>query len=496
MLLLLYPNMILIQAMQKIFDGIVSKIRNFTKKTCFDRIVIAGIILLGIFWFSVTYQQYEQFAFRTGDTPVAEQAIWNTVHGRIFYQSFLQTETNLREHLNFIQFLYVPLYAIFPHTLTLFFIIQLSFVAGLIYLYFYAKKKVGNVAALIAVGIFVFNPLTASQAVGDMHVVSVAAPMFLMMLIAYHEKRYKRFLFWTVAMVLVSEFVAPTVALVGVLAFIDRRSWQWILPPIFGGVGLQLAAKYYITIGFGSSDYILSKFKPQALMSIYKMETRLELIYKALAPLLWIFPWLSKYSLLLIPSLLIALVIIIPGRIAGGSHVFILIVPILVMIFIDLLERFQSYRKWIYAIAIVGILLSLHPWLKWMEIDGSEFTAEMNRAVAAVKDGGSLTSSSQFGPKLDRREEFFLPMNEKMTDYVVLKTSKARENSNELENQELKYDQKLEASGLYRVVFREGRIIVYAKKEKVSEILGFSMKEIDALSDMELQSEWKDVRKK
>jgi hypothetical protein len=292
-------------------------------------------------------------------------------------------------------------------------------------------------------------------------------------------------------MVLVSEFVAPTVALVGVLAFIDKRSWQWILPPIVGGVGLQLAAKQFITIGFGSSDYILSKFKPEALANIYKMKTRVELVQKALAPLLWIFPWFSKYSILLIPSLLIALVIIIPGRIAGGSHVFLPIVPVLVIIFIDLLERYKPYKKWIYVIAVFGIIFSIHPWWKWMEIDGSEFTVEMNRAVEAVKDGGSLTASTQFGPKVDRREEFFLPMNDKMTDYVVLKVGKNREKAGELENQELKYDERLEASGLYRIVFQEGRIVVYVKKEKIGDILSISLKEVESISDNELKDAWK-----
>lgn len=481
------------EAMNKYFEGIGQKLNALTSKSWFDNIIVVSIILVGLFWFCVTYQQYQQFAFRTGDTPVAEQAIWNTVHGRFFYQSFLQTDTNFREHLNFIQLLYVPFYAIFPHTLTLFFIIQLSFVAGMIYLYFYVKRKVGPVAGVLAVGVFMFNPLTASQAVGDMHVVSVAAPFFLMMLIAYHEKQYKRFLFWTIVMVLVSEFVAPTVFLVGVIAILERRNWKWFIAPMVGGIALYMAAKYYITIGFGSNDNIISKFKPEALKSIYKLEKRLELIKKALAPMLWIPLWLSKYSILLIPSLLIALVIIIPGRIAGGSHVFILIVPILAMIFIDLLEKYRHYRKIIYVIAALGIIFSIYPWFKWMEIDGSEFTLEMNRAVAAVKDGGSLTASTQFGPKVDRREEFFLPLNEKMTDYVVLKISKTRENTNELENQELKYDQKLEASGLYRVVFREGRIIVYVKKTKISEILKITTKEIDAFTDEQLQEKWKKV---
>ncbi len=471
------------------------KLEVFSKKSFFERLVMGGIIFVGIFWFGVTFFQYQEYAYRTGDTPVAEQAIWNTVHGRIFYQSFLQVDTNLREHLNFVQILYVPLYAIFPHTLTLFFIIQLSFVLGSIALYYFVKKRISSLAGAIAVGLFIFHPLIASQAVGDMHVVSVAGPAFLMLLMAYHDKKYRAFVFWLIFMVFVSEFVAPTVFLVGVLALLERRSWKWFLPPAIGGMGLYLAAKYYITIGFGSSANILSKFTPQAIMSIYKIEKRLDLIAQSLAPLLWIFPWISKYALLLIPSFMIALFIIIPGRIAGGSHVFILIPPILVIIFIDLLERFPNFKRWIMAIAIVGIILSLHPWWKYMEIDASDLTAEMDRAVEMVKDGGSLTASTQMGPNLCRREEFFLPMNEKMTDYVVLKTSKLTKSKSDLENQELKYDQKIEQSGIYRVVFREGRVVVFVKKEKIAELMKIPVDEVAGMSEKEIQSEWGKIKR-
>lgn len=482
--------------MRKLINFFIERISKFSGKSYFDNIIIGGIIIVGFFWLGVTFFQYQQFAYKSNDTAVAEQAIWNTAHGRIFYQSFLQTDTNLREHLNFVQILYVPLYAIFPHTLTLFFIIQLSFVLGSIFLYRFVRKKMGNLAGAVAVGLFVFHPLIASQAVGDMHVVSLAGPAFLMLLIAYHEKKYKAFVFWVIFMVFISEFVAPTVFLVGVLAFLERRNWKWFLPPALGGVGLYLAAKYYITIGFGSSANILSKFTPQALMSIYKIEKRLDLIAQSLAPLLWIFPWISKYSLLLIPSLMIALFIIIPGRIAVGSHVFILIPPILVIIFVDLMERFPNFKRWILAIAVVGIVLSLYPWWKHMEIDASDLTVEMDRAVEMVKDGGSLTASTQIGPNLCRREEFFLPMNEKMTDYVVLKTSKLTKSKNDLENQELKYDQKIEQSGMYKVVFREGRVVVFVKKEKIAELMKISVDEVDEMSDEELKNGWKDIKKK
>jgi hypothetical protein len=77
-----------------------------------------------------------------------------------------------------------------------------------------------------------------------------------------------------------------------------------------------------------------------------------------------------------------------------------------------------------------------------------------------------------------------------------LKISKNRENGSELENQELKYDQKLEASGLYRVVFKEGRVIVYVKKEKIAQVLKLPIDKISILSDKDLVEKWKEIKEK
>lgn len=473
------------------------QVNNFLKSEKLDYLVFSFLLLLGIFWFSITFLKYENFSFRSGDTSTAEQAIWNTIHGRFFYQSFLETETNLSEHLNFIQLFYIPFYAIFPHTLTLFFVIQSSFILGALFLYNYVKKKINRFASVIAVGLFIFNPLTASQTVGDMHVVSVSATIFLMLLLAYHEKQYKRFFFWTIVTLLVSEFVAPTVFLVGFLALIERRNWKWFLPPMLGGIGLYLLAKSYITIGFGSHENIISKFSWENVKSINKLNARLELIKRVLAPLLWFLPFFSKYILLLFPSLVIALVVISPGRIASGSHIFILVVPILVVIFIDLVERFFCWRKIIYIIAILGILFSSYWWYKWMEIDRSKLTVEMNRAIEMIKDGGSLTTFGQIGPKVNRREEFFFTFNNKFTDYAILKVDRNKKEDVSVDicddEESLKYYQKLEKSGLYRIVFEEKNVVVYVKKEKMAQLLGVSIDKINELTEEEVKNEWRNL---
>ncbi|NTW75827.1 MAG: DUF2079 domain-containing protein [Candidatus Moranbacteria bacterium] len=458
-----------------------------------DVAVIIMLLSLGGFWFQVASARYESFAFRTGDTAVAEQAIWNTVHGRFLYQSFLGTESNLSEHVSLIQLLYVPFYAVVPHTLTLFTVIQLCILIGAFFWYRFAKQRIGTVGALLSVGIFLLHPLTGSQAVQDMHVVAIAGPAFLMLLASYHEGRNRPFIFWCFVMALMAEFVIPTLFLVGVLAAWDRRGWKWIVPPIVFSVALLYAAKRLITIGAGSTENILTRLSPDSLLAMEKPKKRFGLVSESLAPLLWIFPWFSKYSILLVPSILIALFVIVPGRIGGGNHVFILIPPVLSIIVLDLYERFPKRRKWISALALVGIAISVPTLVNRMQVDGSDLVDAMTRAESAIKDGGSLTASSQFGTHLNRREEFYLPFNEVMTDYAVLKLSKTREEEDG--NNQDSYDGRLVASGEYREVFREGRVVVFAKKSKIAELTEIPIEIVGTLDEYALLKSWNAVKR-
>ncbi|HIP50165.1 MAG TPA: DUF2079 domain-containing protein [Candidatus Pacebacteria bacterium] len=453
-------------------------------------LIYSAIIIIGVFWFAVTYQQYYDFAFRVGDSAVAENALWNTIHGEWFYQSFLNASNNFREHLGFVQVWYLPLYYLFPHTLTLFAIIQVSFVVAGILLYRFALFRIGKPGAIIVTALFLLHPLVASQVVGPMHVVAIGGPFFLLMLMAYMKKHYTYFIIGILLLVFLSEFAAPTIFMVGLLALWDRRGWKWFVPPFIGGIALYMAAKYYITIGFGKHDNILSHFKPEAIKNIYKLPKRLEFVGDFLKPMLYIFPFFSRYAILLAPSMILAIFIVVPGRLKGGAHIFIFVPAILSIIFIDLAMRWSGWkRNLLYVATVLGILLSLTAWAKWMEIDGSIHADTLRSALVYVRDGGSLTSDPQTGPHLCRRREFYLPANKKYSDYAVLKLSKNSKDKDKKLGDGNRYIDTLAKTGEYIEVFRDGRIIVLIKKEKLSQLLNKSIPKIEQMSQEGLQQE-------
>ncbi len=473
---------------KKIFEMIT--IFNFKKHF----IAYVFIVLIGFSWFFVTYKKYTNFSYNTGDTAVAEQALWNTIFThRLFYQSFLVgLKTNLQEHISIIQFLYLPLYAIIPHTLTLFFIIQSFFVASAMILFRFAYAKLGTVGAWLVTLFFLFHPLTLIQVIGPMHVTAIAGPIFLFLLISYYQKYYKLYLFFLLMMMLISEFVAPSIFLLGVLAFFHKRKPKWIFPPIIAGIFLQLIASHYITAGFGSAKNIFSKISLEQIKNIPKFDKRIDFVLKSIAPIGYIFPFFSKYIILIIPSFLIALIIIVYGRINTGAHVFALIPPILVIIFINLAIKWKNtlLQKVLYLVVFIGIIISFLNFLNKISFKTNSYVKQLNEARETIKDDGSLTADAAIGPHVCRRPEFFLPLNKQFTDYVFLKKSKYSHKNNSLNKNKKSYRYLVENDKRYRLVFSEGRIIVYIKKDKIKELLKIDSKELDSLTYENLRKKW------
>ncbi len=150
-------------------------------------------------------------------------------------------------------------------------------------------------------------------------------------------------------------------------------------------------------------------------------------------------------------------------------------------------------KKILYGVTIVGIVLSLHSWWKWMEIDGSVYASTLDKTLVYVRDGGSLTSDPQTGPHLSRRREFYLPANKKYSDYAVLKLSKNSKDRDKKLGEGNRYVDSLVKTNEYREVFRDGRIMVLIKKEKLSQLLNKDIANIEQLSQKELQQELLEV---
>lgn len=468
---------------------------NFFKNK--DYWVYGAIVALATVWMWVQWTQYHNFGYSVGDTAVAEQAMWNTAHGaKFFHQSALQIEgSNFREHLNFSRFIFLPFYWLIPHTLTLFAVINVFFVFGAITLYRYARSRHSFCVSLIAVGIFITHPLVSSQVGGAMHVVAIGGSLIILLLIAYEQKKYRNFLFWLTSLALLSEFVAPTVFLIGVVALLDGRNWKWYFPAWLYGIAMYFASRFYIAIGFGAGDYALNQI--QSLPHIDHFDKRAEFVINFLKPIGIVGIIFSRYAILLFPSILIALVISQESRLSGGQHVFVLVPGILSFIFLDVMQRqSQKLKLMMVIISVIGVISVIGSSVDLLDPDQSSEVEYMREAVTYVKDGGSVTSSSIFGPWLNKRSEYYLSVNEKFSDYIVIKQSKHRKSKVEKARQrgeilKANFLEKALASGNYLEIYQEGRVHVLVKKSKASELLDLSLQEIDRIDTSVIIRRWK-----
>jgi len=431
--------------------------------------IIIGIILISLFFafYYIVSFNLNNFRYESGDTAVAEQALWNTIHGDWFYQSFLKASNNFREHLNFIQFFYLPFYYLIPKTITLYAIIWLTYLVGSYILFRYVREKINTFWAFVLTLFFIFQPISIWQNVETLHLVAVASPILLVTLIYYEKRKYWPWLFLLFVFGTVSEFVFPTSIMLGLQSIYDRRSYRWIIPPFVIGFLMFIASRIYITIGFGSNQFIFKQLNYDEIIK-NNIKRRLELVEEFFRPVLYIIPLFSRYVFLSIPTIATTVFIVYKNRLASGSHLFCLIPAIIVFCTVDVISRSKkNTRILIFLCILFGTLLSYPLWDDQVKIIKNDKLSELREAVNLVKDEGSVTSSRVLSYHLNHRHDFYLIGNKQFTDYIVFKTNfwdYKDEGASEFVSQVHNSDE-------YLKVMDKNTLVVYVKKSKISELL-------------------------
>lgn len=434
-------------------------------KNLTDYLMIAIIVVI---FFASLFEinlKIKGFLLESGDTSVAEQAIWNTIHGDWFYQSFLPVSNNFREHLNFSQFIFLPFYALVPKLLTIYVVIGLAYSAATFFLYQLAKEKLGGGLAFVAALSFLLNPIAILQNIHTMHVAAIGAPLLLMSFIFYEKNKYVPWLIFLIATVMASEFVAPTVFLIGIIAFIDKRSLKWIIPPIASSLAMYIASALYITVGFSENKTLLGSLNFASIQD--SLNKRLYYLEEIFRPALYVMPFFSKYAILLLPTVALDMVILRYDRLASGSHLFSLVPAILAIIFVDILQKCNpKHKKFIAGLIVLGLAISVPSWYKEVSFSPDKRVSAMEEAIGLVKDSGSVTASRVLGPSLNHRHDFYLFDNAMDTDYVIINSKGEDARSRKLKP----YLQSIYASDDYLKVMERDGVAAYVKKAKVAEL--------------------------
>lgn len=206
-----------------------------------------GIVLLAFLVFSwVAIRQHDTFHTRARDMGIYAQVLWNTTHGRPFASTLLQdNRLHVAEHIAPILALIAPLYAILPDPRLLLVLQQAGLAGAALPIFFWARRQVGDLAALGLMVGYLLMPATSRIAFSEFHPIVMAALPIALGVTAALDGRIRAAVVWLVLALLFEEETAPIVGAAG--AYLWVRS-LWLRRPRWSGFALGALAVAWLLV--------------------------------------------------------------------------------------------------------------------------------------------------------------------------------------------------------------------------------------------------------
>src|SRR5262245_8086431 len=205
------------------------------------------------------------------DTAYYSQILWNTLHGSFLSGNVLQERlytppvtTDLALHMSpVLLFPFLPIYALFPHFLTLLVIRDVALAAAAWPLFLLARDHIGKTAGVMAVTLYLANPAVIAQSAEAFYPLQLAPLPFFLALRSFAREELGRFLFWICIALCMREDVAITLVGFGLWALLKRRPVRWWglglgMPVLWWGVSTLLVQPAFGRWGNSAFDVALS----------------------------------------------------------------------------------------------------------------------------------------------------------------------------------------------------------------------------------------------
>lgn len=227
---------------------------NFIKKHKYT-ITLGVFILIYIAYFTLaSFLRYSNFYTGRFDLGNMDQAVWNTIHGRIFQitdPNGTAIISRLAFHADFILILISPLYLIWSNPQMLLLLQTIVLALGAIFVYAIANQLLKNKAiALTFATIYLLNPAMQFSNLYDFHAVVLGTTLLLGTFYFYLKRQYFFFLIFAILAGLTKEEIWGIISLFG-LAIILRT--------IIGNkFKLRISKKQLLEIIFGLFIFLAS----------------------------------------------------------------------------------------------------------------------------------------------------------------------------------------------------------------------------------------------
>jgi len=421
--------------------------------------VIAVYILIFIF---LSFGRHDALKSYLNDTSAYDQAIWNTLKGRVMIvsSSLLDEPQFFAARFSPILFFFVPIYAIFASPKWLFLFQALSVGLSAVPVYLLAKEKLKNIlVSFIFLVSYLLYPVLHNGLLYDFHEI-VFAVGFAAWAFYFLEKRNdKLFILFAFLMILSQEYLALLVFMMGIcLIFFKKRRkfgamvaiaalFYYILTvsvimPHFSTTGkaaflannMALASRYG-WLGSGFPEIIKNiLIHPLFVLKVISSFDRLRYLFLLVAPIfsLALFSW----------PFLIALPVIFLYLISMNSITYnIFFYHSAILAPFVFFAAIYTYKKWfledkflrrIFAVFILTFSLGasilygvspLSPYYKTSDYIPSAHAKKIKEVEKIIPPEASLSVQHNLGPHFSERELIWrFPLHKDDAQYILLDT--------------------------------------------------------------------------
>lgn len=278
---------------------------------------------------------YLSFSIAGFDLGIFDQAVWNSLHGRLLENTIVPDAPLLiGQRFSPILLALVPMYAVWTSPIILLLVQTVALGTSAFPLYWVARQRIGRLWGLTLVIVYLLFPALQYVNLFEFHEVSLSVPLFALAVFFLLRQRYEPLLICLGLVLLVKEELSFTVLLFGVyIGIVQRRrlfgfgiavfaiTWavfllQYLLPFFRGSEGYYYfshgaaggAIDRYGYLGSSLSEIITTLVtRPQYVLQHILTLPKIEFVLLLLAPLVFI-PLLSPEILMLaVPTLAISL---------------------------------------------------------------------------------------------------------------------------------------------------------------------------------------------
>jgi len=241
------------------------KIENYIKNHLHEIILLLMIAVYAVYFSGASFLRFDNFFTGRFDLGNMDQAVWNTIHGRIFKitdPNGTDIISRLSFHADFLLILISPLYLIWSHPKMLLLLQSVVLGFGALFVYLISKNVLKNKNISLAFSfVYLLNPSIQFSNLYDFHPVTLATTFLLGAFYFLKNKKYFWFILFLILASLTKEHVFLILAVFGFyLFFIEKKKTAGILLTVLClGIFYYLIAKA-IPMARGTGHFALSYY--------------------------------------------------------------------------------------------------------------------------------------------------------------------------------------------------------------------------------------------